>query len=422
MNFVHIIGIGQGRGDLTESHLKYIMECKLLVGGTRQLAMFPDFNGITLPIKGDLSALIQKIIKEMASKTIVVLASGDPLFYGIGSTLSKRIPREHLVVHPNITSVAAAFSAICQPWHDAKIISLHGPSVHGPSDNNFSFAALSRESKIAFLTGPDKDPGYIADQLISLEIDGFQICVLENLGDPEKERISWFTEYKRILTEDFSHPNIVILLKPVIPQSIVSHETFLGMPDNFFRHSKGLITKSEVRSITLSKLQLTGKDHVLWDIGSGSGSVGIEAAFQIPWGVVYAIEKNKERIPDIIHNIKNFERSNIKVTHLNFPEGHDSLKTPDRIFIGGGGKGLEKIISCCCKRIAVQGRIVINTVVIESMEAAMKTLTAHGFSPEMIQVQISRSKPMPFGNRLNALNPVWIISGSKPTTYKAAPI
>ena len=414
MNPVHIIGIGQGLGDLTETHLNHIRECELLVGGKRQLAMFPDFDGETLTVKGDLEAIINRIIEEMASKAVVVLASGDPLFYGIGSTLSKRIPREHLVVHPNVTSVAAAFSAICQPWHDAKIISLHGKS-----ERPFSFASLLRESKVAFLTGPDKDPAFIAEQLILSEIDGFQICVLENLGNPDTEKITWFTDYKQLAARDFSHPNIVILIKSAISKSNVSHETFLGMPDNFFRHTKGLITKSEVRAITLSKLQLTRNDHILWDIGSGSGSVGIESAFLIPWGMVYAVEKNETRIPDIIHNVKIFERSNIKVTNLNFPEGHESLRTPDRIFIGGGGKDLDKIISCCCRRIADKGRIVINTVVIESMETAMQTLASEGFSPEMIQVQISRSKPMPYGNRLNALNPVWIISGSKPSTIKA---
>ncbi|MEH0018798.1 MAG: precorrin-6y C5,15-methyltransferase (decarboxylating) subunit CbiE [Desulfobacter sp.] len=414
MNPVHIIGIGQGRQDLTEAHLQRIMSCDILAGGRRQLDMFPDFTGNTLQIKGQLSGIIEEIRESMHTRKIVVLASGDPLFYGIGTTLSRHIPEEHLIVHPNITSVAAAFSAICLPWHDARIISLHSRT-----DQPFSFASLAGESKVAFLTGPEKDPHYVANQLIKREMDGFRICVLEHLGHPENERISWFTDYQKVLNAAFSHPNIVILLKTGQVDINVPHETFLGMPDTYFRHSRGLITKSEIRSISLSKLRLTRKDHVLWDIGSGSGSVGIEAAFFIPWGTVYTVEKNKDRIPTIVHNIKNFERSNIKVAHLNFPQGHESLKAPDRIFIGGGGKGLEKIITCCCERIAAQGIIVINTVVLESMETAMRTLTDQGFSPEIIQVQVSRSKPMPYGNRLEALNPVWIISGSKPIIHKA---
>ena len=413
MGIVNVIGIGQGTRDLTDHHLSLISNCDLLVGGRRQLDMFPDFTGNTLTIKGKLAPIIDQISSKIESEDIVVLASGDPLFYGIGTTLSKRIPKEALVIHPNVTSIGAAFASICQSWHDAKIISLHGQT-----NPDFSFASLTGESKVAFLTSPERDPAYITNELLRWELFGFKVCVLENLGDPDKERISWFTDYKKVIATEFQHPNVLILLKshPTTPD--VSHETFIGMPDTFFRHSKGLITKSEVRSITLSKLRLCQKDHVLWDIGSGSGSVGIEAALQIPWGSVFAVEKNRDRIPTIIHNIKNFNCSNIKVSHLNFPKGHETLKSPDRVFIGGGGKGLEEILACCCDRLSQGGIIVVNTVIIESMNTTMQILDNMGFCPDAVQVQVSRGSQMPFGTRMNALNPVWIISGTKPQLYK----
>ena len=413
MNHLHVIGIGQGKTNLTPHHLNLITNADILVGGSRHLAMFPDHIGETIAIQTDLKTVIQKIQAEMVTKKIVVLASGDPLFYGIGTTLAKQISEDYLRIHPNITSVGAAFAAICQPWHDAKVVSFHSRTGH-----DFIFSSLAWENKIAFLTGPTQDPVYIANQLIENKIDGFRVCVLENIGNLDQEKITWFTDYKRVIEQTFAHPNIVILIRFHAAQKIVSHETYMGMPDNFFQHSKGLITKSEVRSISISKLRLVKKDHVIWDIGSGSGSVGVEAAMQIPRGWVYAVEKNADRLPDILHNIKTFHQSNIKAINLNFPLGHEDLKTPDRIFIGGGGRDLDQIIDCCCERIKTEGTIVINTVVMESMETAVKTLKAHGFSPEMIQVQISRSKPMPYGNRLNALNPVWIISGSKPKYHK----
>ena len=409
MNPVHVIGIGQGPNDLTGLHLERIYNSDLLVGGQRQLDLFPDFNGDTLMISGGLDPIINRIVCEMKTRRVVVLASGDPLFHGIGATLSRHIPFESLVVHPNITSVGAAFAAICQPWHDAKIVSLHSRT-----DPDFSFASLSQNGKVAFLTSPNRDPGFIARQLISHNLDGFKICVLENLGDPHRERIQWFTDYQQVNGLTFRHPNLVILLKSQAATPFVSHETFVGMPDNYFRHSKGLITKSEVRAITISRLKLTQKDHVLWDIGSGSGSVAIEASLHLPWGSVYAVEKNTGRIPTIIHNIKNFNRLNIKVTHLNFPEGHEQLESPDRIFIGGGGKGLDNILTCCCQRLKPGGVLVVNTVILESMETARSILADQGYSPDMVQVQISRATPMPYGNRMNALNPVWIITGSKP--------
>lgn len=409
MTPIHIIGIGLGRNDLTPSHLELIYKSDLLVGGQRQINMFPDFTGEALIIKGQLQPIVTRIIREMKTGKVVVLASGDPLFHGIGATLAKELPSKHMVVHPNITSVSAAFAAICQPWHDARLVSLHSNS--GP---DFSFGSLVAESKVAFLTGPEKDPAYIAEQLLAFEIDGFKLCVLEKLGHETDERITWFTDYQKVVTRKFHHPNIVILLKSLPVSPIVSHETYIGMPDNYFRHTRGLITKSEVRSITMSKLKLTRKDHVLWDIGSGSGSVGIEASLCIPWGSVYAVEKNRERLPTIVHNIKNFNALNIKVTHLNFPEGHETLKTPDRIFIGGGGKDLESILMCCCERLETGGEIVLNTVILESMKTAENILKRNGFSPEIVQVQVSRGTPMPYGTRLSALNPVWIVSGSKP--------
>lgn len=413
MNQIHVIGIGQGKENMTRRHLELIRDADLLIGGKRHLAIFPDHMGETFVIRTDMPAVIQKIQENMQVKKIVVLASGDPLFYGIGASLAKQIPEEHLVIHPNITSIGAAFAAICQPWHDAKVISLHSQT-----EKDFIFSSLARETKVAFLTGPKKDPVYIARRLIDNEIDGFRVCVLENLGEPDQEKITWYTDYNRILEQTFTHPNIVILMRFHPGTEIVSHETYMGMPDDFFRHTKGLITKSEVRSISLSKLRLVRKDHLLWDIGSGSGSVGIEAAMQIPWGQVYAVEKNKSRLPDIIHNIKIFHQSNVKVVNLEFPAGHEELKSPDRVFIGGGGQDLDKIIDCCCTRIKEGGTMVINTVIMESMETAVRCLREKGFLPQLIQVQISRSKSMPYGTRLNALNPVWIISGSKPKSHK----
>jgi len=408
MKPVNIIGIGQGKKDLTPAHIKLIQSADLLVGGRRHLEMFAQRKGDTLLITGAIEQVIDKIKEAMGDKKVVVLASGDPLFYGIGSTLSRYLDKKQILIHPNISSVSAAFAAIGEPWHDAKIISLHGKNCR-----NFSFSSLAGETKIAFLTDQTRGPKFIASMLITQELTEFRFCVLENLGHEKKEKITWLDDYSSVADQEFDHPNIVVLLKSVSHRKNVSHETHIGMDDVFYRHSKGLITKSEIRSITLSKLELTRKDHTLWDIGSGSGSVGIEASFHIPWGQVFAVEKNQERIGDIIHNIKMFNQPNIKILNLDFPQGSDQLKDPDRIFIGGGGSDLEQIINTCCHRLKNPGTIVINTILIQNMETAIRVLKQNEFSWEMVQIQISRSRPMPYGDRLEPLNPVWIISGRK---------
>ncbi|MCP4718273.1 MAG: precorrin-6y C5,15-methyltransferase (decarboxylating) subunit CbiE, partial [Desulfobacteraceae bacterium] len=253
MNPINVIGIGQGKKDLTPTHFALIRAADLLVGGRRHLEIFADHGGKTLVITGAIEHVIDHIKEEMLDKKIVVLASGDPLFYGIGSTLSRYIDKKYLKIHTNISSVAAAFAAIGEPWHDAKIISLHGKCQKYP------FSSLAGETKVAFLTDQTMDPGFIASMLISRGLDGFRFCVLENLGDEEKEQISWFDDYSRVAAHKFDHPNIVVLLKTDNLRENVSPETHIGMDDTMYRHSKGLITKSEIRSITLSKLELVRK-------------------------------------------------------------------------------------------------------------------------------------------------------------------
>lgn len=406
---IDIIGIGLCKDDLTLKHLDLIRGCDVLVGGERHLCLFKDLGKQEIVIKGNIAKVVESIKGEMGHHKIVVLASGDPLFYGIGSTLIQYFDKANLNIHSNISSVSAAFAAIKEPWHDALIISLHGKK----EAEAISFPRLSSENKIAFLTSPEMNPGYISGMLIKEGIYDFRFCVLENLGPKDKEKISWFDNIDLVRQQDFREPNVVILLKRHVQKSSVSRETHIGMEDSLFKHSKGLITKSEIRCVTLSKLKLIKKDHVLWDIGSGSGSVGVEASFLIPWGIVYAIERHPGRISDIVHNIKNFNCSNVKVLNTEFPAGIEELRTPDRIFIGGGGENMAQIINMCCEKIVPYGIIVVNTVLLQTIGTVMACLEKYKFKTEISQIQVSKSKAMPYGERLEAMNPVWIISGSK---------
>jgi precorrin-6Y C5,15-methyltransferase (decarboxylating) len=410
MNPIHVIGIGQGRQDLTARHLEIIQEANVLAGGRQQVALFPEFEGEVLLIDRHIDAFIQQLKERIPDRRVVVLGSGDPLFHGIGTTLLAHFDKSLLRFHGNVSSVAAAFAAIKEPWHDAEIISLHNRKLPP-----FSFARLARINKAVFLTRPSADPAHIARQLMNHQLFDFRLCVLEHLGNPEKETIAWFEHPQEILNRSFSHPNVMVLLKKGTDDSAdVSHETHTGMADERFSHARGLITKSEIRSITLSRLKLTNRDHVLWDIGAGSGSVSIEAALAMPESRVIAIEKNRDRIPDITGNIKRFHCDNVQVAHLAVPENTATLPRPDRIFVGGGGRHLSAILEAACKSLLPSGILVINAVLIQNVTTAFTCLANHQFNPEMIQVQISRARSMPYGTRMEPLNPVWIISGTKP--------
>lgn len=415
MNFIDIIGIGMGRQDLTPFHMELIQSCELLVGGCRQLALFPEHTGETLTISRDIPGLINEIKQKPETCKIVVLASGDPLFFGIGGTLAARLPKNRVRFHPNISSVAAAFSKVGLPWNDARIV-----SFHSRMPDHFDFMECLNQEKTFFLTAPQRGPGYIASELMDAGISNIQLYVLENLGNPDLEKVSSFSSPAEVQDRQFSSPNVVLAIckKPDKAESdtagIVSHETHLGMPDHRFSHSKGLITKSEVRAISLSKLVLTRRDHVLWDIGAGSGSVGIEAAALLPMGQVIAMEKNPGRLPDIQKNINTFGLSNIQVRPSDFPDGGEKdLLPPDRIFIGGGGRGIDEMIACAATLLRPGGIIVINSVVMDHMVSAVNALKRFHMNPETIQVQISRSTPIADSYRFEPLNPVWIISGKK---------
>ena len=151
----------------------------------------------------------------------------------------------------------------------------------------------------------------------------------------------------------------------------------------------------------------------MWDLGAGSGSVGIEASRFVPRGRVFAVEKNESRISDILANRQKFQTDNLEVIQGNTLEVMADLPDPNRIFIGGGGRDLLQIMEKAGTRLKPEGVIVVNTVLIQNTGPVLDLLQQMGFTAELVQILVSRSKPMPVGERLEALNPVWIISGEK---------
>ena len=182
------------------------------------------------------------------------------------------------------------------------------------------------------------------------------------------------------------------------------------MPDQWYAHEEGLITKAEVRAVSLAKLRLFN-DHILWDLGAGSGSVSIEASLLIKKGRIVAIEKNPERIGHIRTNCKRFKVRNIDIIQTLLPQGLASLPPPDRIFIGGGGMDLPDIIQAAVGHLKPGGIVVVNTVLIQNIARSIETLQQNRMTTDVVQIQVHRGQDMPWGQRLEAANTVWIISG-----------
>ena len=388
--------------DLTARHLKIIDKADILVGGRRLLDLFTESRAHKKIIGKDIDGVVDFIKHEMKKKQIVVLASGDPMYFGIGRRLVNAIGYSKIRVFPNISSVAAAFARIKEPWDDVRVISLHGRKHESQL-----FKALEENNTIAVFTDPKHNPSWLAERLLENQFLNYKICVLETLGSVS-EKISWNTLAEAAGME-FTEPNMVVLKRGSTGMKDKKH-LFLGAPDRWYDHHKGLITKSEIRTITLSKLRLA-TEHVLWDLGAGSGSVAVEAGLFIKKGKIFAVEKQAERVAQIKTNKKRFGIGNLTVVQAGLPQGLEKLPRPDRIFIGGGGKQVKPIITAAVGYLKPKGIIVINTVLIPNVETARATLEKLEFNTEIIQVQITRSRPMPWAARLEAGNPVWIITG-----------
>ena len=404
MKPVSIIGMGLSPEDLTAKHLKLIKQADILIGGKRHLDFFKDYPAVQKEITRDIKGVIRYVKSQMKIKSIVILASGDPLFFGIGSLLINSLGPENVVIYPNISSVAAAFSRIRESWHD-----VHVMSMHGRNNKQELFESLAEKDKIAIFTDSDNNPAWIANLLLEKKIIDFNMCVLEQLNTPS-ERVNWYN-LARAAEMEFAEPNLVVL-KRIPSQFEKIRNLYVGMPDNWYDHQNGLITKAEVRAVTLSKLRLA-PDHIMWDLGAGSGSISIEASLFVTRGKIFALEQKPDRIKQIKNNQKRFGVNNLEIIHSVLPGGLDDLPVPDRVFIGGGGRDLEKIIKSACKHLKEGGIVVINTVLIQNIKSALDTLKQIGFQTEIVQVQISRGCGMPWGERLEAQNPVWIISGKK---------
>lgn len=394
---IRLIGIGDaGRDSLPELYQSWIEESERLVGGERQLSFFPNYQGEKVTVKGGIKKLLEQLGDE--EKETVVLASGDPLFYGIGPILAKNFTIE---IYPHFSSIQLAFAKIGEAWHDAYITSVHGRSIQGLAQR------MDGHSKIVLLTDMENNPAKIAEYLLSFGMTEYRLFVGENLGG-KNERTGWY-DLEEAVQLEFSPLNIVILKRtapsPVWPLGIEDKEFSQRRPD------KGLITKREVRILSLAALGLQ-KDSTVWDIGTCTGSIAIEAARIARDGMVYAIEKNIGDLENCRRNMRKF-RTDFTLVHGKAPAGLDSFPDPDAVFIGGTSAELEAILDVCSLRLKRGGRVVINAVTIEKLSDTVTYLKERGFSVNITLAQISNSKPILHLTRFEAYNPIYIITGQR---------
>ena len=405
---VTVVGVGDdGCLGLPARAMNAIARADVLVGGERLLGFFPEVRATRIAIKGGLAAVLDRIAELALEQQVVVLGSGDPLFYGIGTQVVQRIGAEHVEVIPQVSSVQWAFARAGLPWHDATLLSLHARGRRGLA------VRLRRAVKAAVLTDDENSPPRLATHLLEHGVTGLTAWVCENLAGPG-ERVRRF-ELAELATErDIAPLNVLLLARtdpawrppPALPY--LPEESFARrMPKH------GLITKREVRVLSLGALALC-PDSVVWDIGAGSGSVAIEAGLLCPEGRIFAVEIDDECVAMCRDNLRHHGADNVEVIHGLAPAALDGLPEPDAVFVGGSKGAMDGIIDHALDRLRPGGRLVVNAITLDNVAEAYRALRGRDLVPDLVVANCARGAPLARYLRYEAQNPVHIFTVEKP--------
>ena len=391
----------------------------MIAAPQRLQAALQDWLGDAKPeliSSDDPRALVDSLQSRAADQAVVVLASGDPLWFGLGRILCDRIGAERLRFHPAPTSLQLAFSRIGRPWQDADWVSLHGrdPEI-------LASTLQKRPAALAVLTDPNQGGAVTVQQI--LRSSGLEastdLWLCENLGHPD-ERVQLIAPHAALPTD--LQPLLIALLIAREPAAPDPHQLPLfGLDDGLYlQHSDhpGLMTKREVRIQLLAELALPPQG-VLWDLGAGTGSVGLEALRLRPGLQLLAVERRAGGAQLIQRNAQRLGVSPAAVleadatTVLNggLPS---QLSQPDRVLLGGGGAQRERLLQEVLTRLRCGGVVVIPLASIEALASVRPLLENAGLAVRVQQLQAWRGQPLGDGTRLAPMNPTLIVTGTKP--------
>ena len=371
--------------------IEIIKQGKVFSGGKRHheiVAPFLPADAEWIDITVPLDAVFEQyccLSDKIAEHTIVVFASGDPLFFGFANTIKRKMPDAEIVLYPTFNSLQMLAHRLVMPYHDMRIVSLTGRPWP-----KFDKALIERAAKIGVLTDKEHTPTTIAQRMLEYGYTNYTMYVGEHLGNPEKEKVTTLT-LEEASQREFEHPNCVIL------NSCDSSNSWFGIPDSEFALLDGrekMITKMPIRLLTLQALDLP-KRHVLWDIGFCTGSVSIEARLQFSHLQIEAFEIRPECEAIIHENARRFGAPGINVhmgDFLNYQLSivNCQLPAPDAVFIGGHGGHLKEIMAKVLQYLKSDGIIVMNSV-----KAPMVTTDSHQLWDEACQeLELHQEPPM----------------------------
>ncbi len=407
---VWIIGVGAGPGateGLSPDLVERIRQADQLWGGARLLAPWEACPSRKVVIGSSIAEQATSL-RERGDQKVVVLASGDPGFFGIESTVVRALGPHEVRIVPHVTSLQLAFARAGITWGDAILTSAHAR----PLSEVIGWAR--RAPKLGILTDPVHDPAAIARALLAAGIPDCRAIVAENLGMPEERMVE--TRLSSLTGQNFAPLNVVLLVQDPgwSPRPVLARR-----PDSAYAHRRGLITKADVRALSLVRLGIAETDQI-WDVGAGSGALSIEMA-ELSWrGRVWAVEHDPENLDFIRANLDHFGTPNVTVVPGRAPGVLAELSSPDAVFIGGAGGEMPGILRTVVGVARPGCRIVINLVTIEHLTEAIACLHELGLEPELAQASLAHGQAIGDLTRLVPDNPVFIVSGTVTTDRSRA--
>jgi precorrin-6Y C5,15-methyltransferase (decarboxylating) len=405
---IHIVGIGDdGFEGLTGQARQLIEQAEVLIGAKSALDQIPNSSAQQIPVAADLNQL-KTTIGELADRPTVMLASGDPLFYGIARFLTEAFGKDRFEVVPHVSSMQLAFARVKESWDHAYLSNLATQSLDRVVDS------IRTAESVGLFTTEAITPAVIAEALLDRRIDYFTAYVCENLGTPGETVTQG--DLASIRDQTFSAMNVMVLIRHQgaadRPSGSRQHRLF-GNPDDLFlqsRPKRGLLTPCEVRCIALGELGLNA-NSVVWDVGAGSGSLAIEAAAIASGGKVFAIEMDAEDYGLMIENAKLFKVPSLVPIHGKAPDAWSDLPDPDSIFVGGSGRMVPDLVAAALKRLSTPGRIVVTVSSPDNLVAVQAKIDEAGLRSDVRMINIARGQFQLDRVRFDALNPTFIVLG-----------
>lgn len=390
--WLSIVGIGDdGIDGISPVSRTLIDRAEIIFGGDRHLAMLPPDSRLKIRWTSPIDHSIQKLL-TYRGQSVCVLASGDPMCYGIGSTLARHVDLAAITIVPAPSAFSLACARLGWSLQEVETLSLCG------RDPALLNAVLYPGAKILVLSADRQTPAIVQHLLKQRGLDDSEIIVLEHLGGTQE----------RIVRGDFEH------LADLNTIAITCASTPLparipGLPDSAYIHD-GQLTKREIRAVTLSTLA-PHPGQLLWDVGAGCGSIAIEWMRSDRRCRAIAIESNADRLKLIAQNANTLGVPNLKIVAGKAPISLQDLPEPDTIFIGGG-LTVPDVVETCWRSLRSGGRLVANAVTVETEAKLFHYQSQLG--GELTRIAVQRAEAIGKFLGWKAMSPITQWSVTKP--------